>query len=476
MKFILSIKLLLSLYLPLLITSARYPINEHLDNSTGTQSLVDIENRKTYVNYTKNSSVIALFHSNICRYCDILIEMFMFASSYPVVKDWSFLRVNCSRKQLICSFYNITMLPTIKVYVNKTELFYKAPHELGPLLEFLRKLSSPPLVEINEEKKDLTQDEFYKKYDKISPVVEYYENDTDFYNCIKKLGNGKYRDLFYFGMKKIYNETNPEKIIFDYWGAPFMETWDGNCTKIDLFLEGNKFPLLTNIDNTFLVNTNIEHKVIVMLFGYLNYQKTKDFIFNEFKLIAHDNRSLIFCYANYPNTSEIHRYFNVKLYSKTEIKLVIFDFKISKYYVHPIYFDMDINTPEEIDANFRDLLSDLSQVTFTTGYFIKDLLFRLGVKELSSTVMFWLVFFIVVFIAVFTIILSIICKKICPTVAELDENITVDFKEENEEDKNKDIKEDNKLDKENKNNNDTDKINNDKNKKINNDSGKLKQE
>ena len=473
MKIIFLIKLFLFLYLPLFVIPAKYPINEHLDNSTGIQSLINIENRTTYVRFLKNSSVISLFHSNICIYCNILIELLNYASSYKEVKNWSFLRVNCSEKQLICSFYNVTKLPTIKVYVNKTELFYRAPHELVPLIEFLRKLSSPTLIEINEKKDNYSENDFYRDYDKISPIVEYNENDTNFYSCIENLALNKYRDTFYFGMKKIYNESIKQKIIFDYWGASCIKIWDGNCTKIDLFLKENKFPLLTNIDDTFLFNTYKEHKIIVMLFGYLKNKKTKDFIFNEYKFIAHDNRSLTFCYANYPNTSEIHRYFNVKLYSETEIKLVVFDFKISQYYVHPLYFDMDINSPEEININFRNLLSDLSQISFTTGYLIKDILYNFGITDISSKVIFWLAILIIVFVTSVIIIFTMLCKKIFPSVDGFDDDIKIN--EVNEEIKNKDIKKNKKLNKKNKDGKKY-KRNNDEDKKNNNDSGKLKKE
>ena len=276
-------------------------------------------------------------------------------------------------------------------------------------------------------------------------------------------------------MKKIYNESIKQKIIFDYWGAPFTEIWDGNCTKINLFLKENKFPLLTNIDDTFLFNTYKEHKIIVMLFGYLKNKKTKDFIFNEYKFIAHDNRSLIFCYADYPNAGEIHKFFNVKLYSETEIKLVIFDFKISQYYVHPIYYDLDINSPEEININFRDLLGDLSKITFTTGYLIKDILYEFGITDISSTVIFWLVIIGIIILAIITIIFSIVCKKICPSIDDFDDDIKADLTEENEDIKNKDINGDNKLVKESNNGNDF-KGNNDKDKNIYNCSTKLKKE
>ena len=116
---------ILFIYLNLIrnIISIKYPFNQDLDNITGTQDLIEIETRSSYVNYTKYNKAISIFHTNFCRYCYFLIEIFKWASSYNKVSDWKFLSVNCTRKQLICKFYNITKLPTIKTYINnRTEL------------------------------------------------------------------------------------------------------------------------------------------------------------------------------------------------------------------------------------------------------------------------------------------------------------------------------------------------------------------
>ena len=51
------------------IISLRYPINKDLDNSTGQINLIEIETRKSYLNYTKEGKVISLFYANFCRYC-----------------------------------------------------------------------------------------------------------------------------------------------------------------------------------------------------------------------------------------------------------------------------------------------------------------------------------------------------------------------------------------------------------------------
>ena len=437
-----------------IIISIRYPINSNLDNSTGTSDLIEIELRSKYINYTKHHNVISIFHTNFCGYCYLLIEIFRWASSYPEVSNWKFLSVNCTRKQLICKNYNITKLPTIKTYVDRTELPYQAPFELIPLIEYLIKLSTPSFIEINNNKNNnnnfihhiktgtsnynmsisLNKSEFYENFGYFSPLIEYNENKTEFYNCIEDMANDKYKTIFYFGMKKI--NGSDEKIIIDNDGAPFIFNWDGNCTNVDLFLEKHIFPLITIItDNSFFYYLSKKHKLLVMLFGFLSNNKTKKFMNNEYKHLAHEKEKLIFSFLNYTNTSEINRYFGVKLYSRTELKLVIFDFNRSMYYVHPLVYDVNFNQPEEMLHDFNFTLSNLSAIEFTTGYLFKDILIKFGFNEITTSLMLGLVSGLLLIIVIISSIFIAFCKKFCPSEIEEDENI-----EKSNEDNNKDNK------------------------------------
>ena len=426
-----------------IIISLRYPINKNLDNSTGKQELIEIETRASYVNYTKYNKAISIFHTNYCGYCYFLIEIFKWASSYSSVSDWKFLSVNCTRKQLICKFYNITKLPTIKTYLyNKTELPYEAPYELIPFLEYLIKLSNSPIIDIVEnstknQTKNLTNflniSEFYKNYGYFSPLVEYNHNESEFYNCITNLANNKYRTIFYFGMKKTNNKD--EKIIIDNEGAPFSFIWEGNCQNVDLFLDKHIFPLITIIDeNIFFYNLNKKKKILVMLFGFLINNDTKNFVNNEYKLLAYQNNKLIFCFLNYSNTSEINRYFHVKLYANSELKFIIFDFSKSIYYIHPIIYDVNYNKPEEIYSDLNKILNNLLEIKFTTGYFFKDLLIKFGFKEFTTILSIVLVIFIIIVSVLISFICTLFCKKVCPSEIEENENF-----EQNNEDKDQKI-------------------------------------
>jgi hypothetical protein len=407
--------------------------------------------------------VISIFHANFCGYCYLLLEIFRWASSYPAVSNWKFLSVNCTRKQLICKNYNITKLPTIKTYVDRTELPYQPPFELIPLIEYLIKLSTPSFIEITNNKNNnsnfiehinngtsnynmsisLDKSEFYENFGYFSPLIEYNENKTEFYNCIEEMANDKYKTIFYFGMKKI--NGSDEKIIIDNEGAPFIFNWDGNCTNADLFLEKHIFPLITIItDNSFFYYLSKKHKLLVMLFGFLSNNKTKNFVNNEYKHFAHGKEKLIFCFLNYTNTSEINRYFKVKLYSRTELKLVIFDFNRSMYYIHPLVYDVNFNQPEEILHDFNLTLFNLSAIEFTTGYLFKDILIKYGFNEITTSLILWLVSGLLLIVVIISIIFIAFCKKFCPSEIEDDENIEKNNEDNNKDNKNETNKNDNK--------------------------------
>ena len=100
MKILSFFQLIIFINIFEIIISLRYPINKYLDNSTGEISLINIETRKSYFNYTKEGKAISLFYSNYCKYCKYALETFKWTSTYINVSDWKFLSINCTEKQL----------------------------------------------------------------------------------------------------------------------------------------------------------------------------------------------------------------------------------------------------------------------------------------------------------------------------------------------------------------------------------------
>ena len=437
MKYLSIFRLIIFNYIFELIISLRYPINQNLDNSTGEISLIEIETGKSFINYTKEGKIISLFYANYCKYCNYLLEIFKWASTYSNVSDWKFLSVNCTKKQLLCHNLNITRYHTIKTYINKTELPYQPPLELVPLLEYLIKLSTPSMIEINNS--NISQ--FYSNYDYFSPIIEYKSKDDPFYNCISNLAENDYKTNFYFGMKKISNlsltndnNLNEQKIIIDNNGAPFIYIWNGNCSEVDNFLKEHIFPLITIVNEaTFFYELNKAKKLLVMLFGFLSNNKTQYFFDKYYKYLAHEKNKFIFSFLNYTNTKQINHYFSVRLYSDSELKLIIFDFNQTKYYSHPIIYDVNFNKPEEIISDFNLILSNLSNVEFTTGYFLKDLLNKFGINEITNEFSLILVFVILFVTVSISLSCTFCCKKICPSEIEESDNLGINFnKNENE--------------------------------------------
>ena len=408
-----------------LISSLRYPINQNLDNSTGEIGLIEIETRKSFINYTKEGKAISLFYANYCKYCKYLLEVFKWASTYSNVSDWKFLSVNCTKRQLICHNLNIARYHTIKTYINKIELPYQAPLELIPLLEFLIKLSTPSLIEIN--KSNISG--FYSNYGYFSPIIEYKSNNNSFYKCISNLAENNHKTNFYFGIKKIseLNITNnnsiEEKIIIDNNGAPFIHIWDNNCSNVDYFLKEHIFPLITIVNEaSFFYELNKAKKLLVMLYGFLSNNKTQIFYDKYYKYLAHEKNKYIFSFLNYTNTKQINHYFNVRLYSDSELKLIIFDFNQSKYYSHTMIYDVNYNKPEEILSDFNFMLSNLSNIQFTTGYFLKDILNKYGIYEITNKFSLILCIVIILFTVFITLSCTYFCKKYCPSEIEDNDN------------------------------------------------------
>ena len=122
------------------------------------------------------------------------------------------------------------------------------------MLEFLIKLSTPSLIEIN--KSNISG--FYSNYGYFSPIIEYKSNNNSFYKCISNLAENNHKTNFYFGIKKIseLNITNnnsiEEKIIIDNNGAPFIHIWDNNCSNVNYFLKEHIFPLITIVNEASL--------------------------------------------------------------------------------------------------------------------------------------------------------------------------------------------------------------------------------
>lgn len=112
------------------------------------------------------------------------------------------------------------------------------------------------------------------------------------------------------------------------------------------------------------------------------------------------------------------------------------------YYIHPIVYDINYNEPEEIFNDYNKILTNLSEIEFTTGYFFKDLLLKLGINEITTYVCFILISLLIIIVILFSSIFIFICKRVCPPELGDDEK-TVDNNEYKNNSNNNEIKKEN---------------------------------
>ena len=204
-----------------IILGKNFPIIDNIEESERSEiKSVNIESTEEYINYIKNyDAIFSLFHVDWCEHCQQFLLILDKASSYKILnKKWRFLKIDCSKYQNICSFLNIQRYPTIKIYREKEQLYIEPPRDLKHLLQLLYKLSSNPIIEINNKNKT----EYFEKYGNFSPIIEVLPKNnneqnekSDFFDCISNLANKEFIQTFYFNV--LYSYNNIVKLYFSYY-------------------------------------------------------------------------------------------------------------------------------------------------------------------------------------------------------------------------------------------------------------------
>ena len=313
-----------------------------------------------------------MFHVDWCGYCQKFLPILDKASSYKILnKSWLFLKIDCSKYQSICTFLNIQRYPTIQIYRQKELLSIEPPRDLKPLVQLLYKLSSNPIIKIND--KNIT--EFFKNYGNFSPIIEtslnYKNDESDFFDCINNLANKEFMQTFYFGV--LESSDNNEKIVFNNDELNISYIWDGKCQNAFNFLYGNKYPLISKIDNYFLKELSEDSKILIFLITFPQNIKISNFIFSFFKKLSYECRQYVFGYADYNEDKSIGNFFKIKLKNSNEIKLIIYDFNKRMHYIHNETFN-----------EIKNIIKNINNLKYTTGSIIKDWISKLGLEKMSS--------------------------------------------------------------------------------------------
>ena len=379
------------------ILSVKYPKNKNITKLPKYKEIksIEIQNVNELLNYINNFDyIIALFHQYWCGNCQKFIPIFDYASQYKIVKKFKFLKINCDKKE-ICNSFNINKFPTIKIFIKRNEFKTEPIRELIPLIEFLEKISNNPLIKINNEL------DFYNDYGTFSPIVEYKEKNNQFISCISLLANKDFLINFYFGIKVIdNNEKYKEKIKFDFDGMNVEYIWNGNCNEIKEFLNQNIFPIINEIDANLIKIIQKNPRILILLFYEKNNLKQIEFIQNQFKKISFDNRKFVFGYAEINEEIEIANFFKIKQLNG-KIKIVIYDYVNSKYYIHNKDFDLNLIDFEKTEKEIRELINNIDNLIYITGNFFNDIFLRFGINHPIWLIKFILIICIIIIILIF---------------------------------------------------------------------------
>lgn len=366
-----------------IISSFKYPKNVELnDAELGEITSVEVSNKEEFDKYViKNEYVISIFHADWCGHCKRFLPIFDEASRYKIINNkWKFLKIPCSKYEYLCNSFSINGYPTIKVFKESKEIKARAPRELDSLLEFLLKISSNPLIEIENN----NVQKFYKDYGTFSPLIEYSSKNTDFISCIKELANKDFLSDYYFALLKKDDEKDG-KIIFDFDKNTIVHYWEGNCKDVKTFLNNNLFPLVSNVDVSFMRKMSRYKKLIFMLFYHSSNEIINNFIKKQYKNISKDNREIVFGYVLINKDFDISNYFKINILRESEIQILIYDFDREITYKHPISYDINFNKEEELENSIRELLKNINNLQFTSGSKFKDFLRKIGLADLSNT-------------------------------------------------------------------------------------------
>lgn len=379
-----------------------YPKNKNITQGPRyeAQRSVTIETKSELESYIMNYDyVIAVFHMDWCGHCRHFLPILDDASTYHIAKRFQFLKINCNLKE-ICNAFKADRFPTIKVYHRGNELKVEPIRELEPLLEFIEKLTSNPIVEVSSKEK------FYEDYGTFSPLAIYHSNDTKFVSCINMLAKSEYQTTFYIGQMKAMNANDKERLVFDFDNNQMSLDWNDNCDEIKSFLNENKFPLMQKIDTNIIKKIQRSSKTASILFINPNEQSHLNFINQQLTKISHHHRNIVFGYVDMNTDSELATH--LKIDFKQHPRLLVYDFSKHRYYIEPREFRMDKS--DEAFNEIDKIADDVKRLRYTTGNAFDDFLLKFGIDRNSNTFTYIVIggFF---FVTILLILIIFLCDR-----------------------------------------------------------------
>ena len=204
--------------------------------------------------------------------------------------------------------------------------------------------------------------------------------------CIKKVANNEFLQTYYFGVTE--TKDNKEKIVFDNGNYPTVYLWDGVCQNAIKFLHANKYPLLYNVDKYYIkdLDEEEESRILVTLMTFPNNPKITNFISNDFKKLANENREYLFGYVDYEIDKDVfNNSISFYLNDTNEIQLIIYDFLYKSYYVHKEVFKIGQQNEKQIINEIEKLLLNITNLNFETGSKFQDFINFIGFNKMTTT-------------------------------------------------------------------------------------------
>ena len=402
-----------------IILCSRYPVYEKIKESKrGKARTLDVYSYEEYLEYVKkNDNVLSYFYAEFCDECEEFLPILEEASTYKIInKKWKLLKVDCGQSFDVCQNLGIyENYPMNEIYRKHELVDVELPTELIPLLELLYKLCTEPIINFK------SKEDFFKNYGYYAPIVEIEkpkeENKTiqikvkkedddddddddnqkedkemqkqvesDFIECVKKIANNEFIKTFYFGMTEA--KDYKEKIVFDNGNLPITYLWDGICQHAIDFLNENKYPLLYKVDRYYIkeLDDDQELRILVALITFPKNTKINYLIFNKFKKLAFDNRKYLFGYIDYNEERDLfNESFKYQLNDTNEIQLIIRNFRDRSYYIHKPVFNIDNQTEREIIHEIKNLVLNMTNLTFITGSRFQDFINFIGFNNMTTT-------------------------------------------------------------------------------------------
>lgn len=381
-----SIILLIYILLLTHLFCIKYPLNENIEKSEmNVERVIEIVTNNQLFDYlSSNNYVISVFYSENEDFLDIFHK----ASSYTNFNKWVFVKISCITQKNMCNQFNIQNFPTYKAFVFSKEIkiYYGViKNSLADFLELLNKLSSNPIIDIDQNSIINSKEIFYKNYGTFSPFVEYNRNKGEFISCIYILAKKKYLQNFYFGVQAIKENNNDldEKIIFNYNNMPVSMGWKGDCDEIDTFLNKNLYPLINEINLPFIEELKYKKdNILIIVSANLKNKNINNFIFKNLKTIAHDNRRVLFGYID--NNGKIKDIIgklginNINT-NNSDIQIIVYNFYENLYYIDQNKYN--INKVKEIENEIMKLVFELRSLEYTTGSILWDILRKFNIND-----------------------------------------------------------------------------------------------